>query len=229
MQPIPTLEQLAPRLAHKFRSPLTAMTAWLYTLGKTLKRSGQGLEDVQEIEREVERLGRMIRDYERFAGPREMKVAPIAARALQAEVFNQAKEYASAQGKVGIIEEGACDSAELEVDAVLVLEALRELVRNAVESADPNGRVRIGFKLSEKRAGMGCFWIEDDGSGLSPDMEGRLGEPFLTTKQNHTGLGLALAGRLLQLHGGGWEGENLPGAGAVFRASLPLGRKEKSV
>lgn len=229
MQPIPTLEQLAPRLAHKFRSPLTAMTAWLYTLGKTLKRSGQDLEDVQEIEREVERLGRMIRDYERFAGPREVKLAPIASRALQAEAYNQAKEYASTQGKGGIVEEGPCDSAELEVDAVLVLEALRELIHNAVESANPDGRVRVSFKLSEKRPGMGCFWIEDNGPGLSPDMEGRLGEPFLTTKQNHTGLGLAMAGRLLQLHGGGWEGENLPGDGAVFRACLPLCRKEKSV
>jgi signal transduction histidine kinase len=97
-----------------------------------------------------------------------------------------------------------------------------------VEASGPDGAVRLSFNISRERPGSGCFLIEDDGEGISPDLEDRLGEPFLTTKQNHTGLGLALAGRLLQFHGGSWEGENRPGRGAQFRIHLPLRRKENS-
>ncbi|MCK4452330.1 MAG: histidine kinase, partial [Anaerolineae bacterium] len=62
----------------------------------------------------------------------------------------------------------------------------------------------------------------DSGPGISPDVMARLFEPFYTTKENGTGLGLATSHSIIQQHGGTMTAGNAPGGGAVFTVALPM-------
>jgi signal transduction histidine kinase len=95
----------------------------------------------------------------------------------------------------------------------------RMLLANACEAA--RGRVRIETRPGE---GGGAHWcITDDGPGVAAEFARRLFTPFSSTKAGHAGLGLALARKLVGLHGGEVQLNNLHGGGCEARVSLPDG------
>ena len=64
--------------------------------------------------------------------------------------------------------------------------------------------------------------VQDDGPGLSPEMQKRLFEPFVSTKETGLGLGLSICRRLVEAHGGTIHGANAPEGGALFAFTLPV-------
>jgi signal transduction histidine kinase len=71
--------------------------------------------------------------------------------------------------------------------------------------------------------------IEDTGTGIDPEILGRIFRPFLTTKSKGTGLGLAICKQMIEQHGGSIGAENVPAGGALFRIVLPVKRGEEEV
>jgi len=63
--------------------------------------------------------------------------------------------------------------------------------------------------------------IQDNGSGLLPELDGRLFEPFVSTKSDGIGIGLTITRSIVDMHGGTIDARNNPGSGATFRFSLP--------
>jgi signal transduction histidine kinase len=100
---------------------------------------------------------------------------------------------------------------------------IMRLVENACEAMPAGGWLRIATRPCESRAGEPsvAVAVTDSGGGLPEEVRGRLFEPFMTTKEGRTGLGLACAYGIARQHGGTLEVENCPGAGATFILTLP--------
>jgi len=96
--------------------------------------------------------------------------------------------------------------------------ALVNLMENALDACAAGGRIELDAGLDD---GMVRIRVRDNGRGMDAATQARLFEPFFTTRAEGTGLGLAIARGVARAHGGGIEVESAPGAGALFRLTLP--------
>jgi signal transduction histidine kinase len=102
------------------------------------------------------------------------------------------------------------------------------LFLNAVD-AMPNGGTLTVRTLYDAPADAIRIEIKDTGTGIDPEILGRIFRPFLTTKSKGTGLGLAICKQMIEQHGGSIGAENDPAGGALFRIGLPVKRGEEEV
>ncbi len=99
-------------------------------------------------------------------------------------------------------------------------QAFTNVLRNAVQAMPDGGTLRV-----ETRPGVAadnvCVRVQDSGPGIAPEDLGKVFRPFFTTKPDGTGLGLAMAQRIAEAHGGSLRAHSTPGTGAVFEFLLP--------
>jgi signal transduction histidine kinase len=104
------------------------------------------------------------------------------------------------------------------MDETRLRHALANILQNA-QQASPAGKPAIARVSAE--SGSLVYEVRDFGAGLPANAAERIFDPFYTTRTNGTGLGLAVARRAAELHGGRVTAENHPDGGAVFRIVLP--------
>jgi signal transduction histidine kinase len=100
-----------------------------------------------------------------------------------------------------------------------ILQVLVNLVRNAAQASPPGGEVTI--VVGETAAHDARLQVIDRGAGMTPEVVARLGEPFFTTKERGSGLGLGISRRIVEEHGGTLSVESRPGAGTEVTVVLP--------
>jgi Signal transduction histidine kinase len=93
------------------------------------------------------------------------------------------------------------------------------LVNNALDAMADGGTLTVSWRPAP--GGRAVVEFADEGTGMSPEHLPRVGEPFFTTKPGGTGLGVAIAQRIVERHGGTLVFESAPGRGTVARVSLP--------
>jgi two-component system sensor kinase FixL len=114
--------------------------------------------------------------------------------------------------------------ARVEADAIQIQQVLVNLLRNAVEAlrSVPKGIVpQLTISTREGEEGRVEFSVTDNGPGIAPHLAERIFAPFMTTKPKGMGMGLSVCRRLIESHGGTIDARSEPGAGAVFRFTLP--------
>jgi signal transduction histidine kinase len=225
--------RLASGLAHEIRNPLTAINIRLFTLQKSLRPGGSQHADTVLIRNEIDRLEQILKNFLRLARPSEPKLARLTARPL----LDETHELLSAQCRQKGIElrvEKATNTPFLG-DAVQLKQVLINLVQNAAESIEGSGRVILraydnagqNQSLDDHRKAI-VLEVEDTGSGISPEVQERLFDPFFSTKENGTGLGLPIAAKIVDHHMGRLEFETRSDQGAIFRVILPVDGELKS-
>jgi len=119
----------------------------------------------------------------------------------------------------------------IRADSGHLKQVLVNLVRNAAEATEGAGTVTL--RTRSARAPLGGREIEavileviDDGNGISPEVEKRLFDPFFSTKETGTGLGLPIAARIVERHGGMLQYQTRPGHGTTFGVVLPRESRE---
>ncbi|WP_373046658.1 sensor histidine kinase [Vulgatibacter sp.] len=201
-------------LAHEVRNPLGA----ILNAVALLKRNAGKLptEDLLEmIEEEAERIDGLVTDLLDLARPLEPRVRPIDLEPL----VRRAIELAAAIDNRAVVELIAASPAvQVNADPHLVQVAVENLVRNAVQSSPPGGRVAVRIGGDEI---LGSVVVEDQGPGIAPPDASRIFEPFFTTRQTGKGLGLAVVKRVAEVHGGSVEVRAAEGGGATFELRLP--------
>jgi len=209
------LEQLGAQLSHELRNPLGAIKT-LVQLSARDAADERSRERLQVAEAEVERMDGILREYLSFSRPfARLRPEPVALGALADEVLLLLGAQAASAG-VALRRHG---EARLEVDPGCLKEALFNLVANALAATPAGGTVGVEIAELDGRVRLA---VRDTGRGMPREVLERVGTPFFTTREEGTGLGVALARAAFLQHGGSLEYASAEGQGTTATAVLPL-------
>lgn len=210
--------QLSAGLAHEIRNPLASISG----AAGILKRGHASAENTREcleiIEKETQRLNRLLTSFLDFARPRAPRFQPVDVPSLFDSVAALAQHVPGA-ALVELRQELAEPLPELRCDAEQLKQVLLNLVINAIHATPGAGTVRLRASAEAERMVME---IRDEGAGIPASDLDRIFDPFFTTKEDGTGLGLAVAAKIVEQHGGLLTAANNTGRGMTFRLELPL-------
>lgn len=218
--------KMAALIVHEVRNPLSAIglnTELLEEELAELPDSAEARELCRAITTEVDRLTAITEQY--------LEVARLPKPKLQAEQLNAiARDLAEFQREqmalrgVELSLELADELPLVRVDQTQIRQALLNLLRNATDASVEvgGGRVTLSSRLGEgERGPVVEVCVRDYGPGIEDASADKLFEPFFSTKDSGTGLGLALTHQIVREHGGDIRVESQPGQGAAFIVSLP--------
>lgn len=221
---------MADMLAHEIKNPLAGITGAAQLLSMNLSADDRELTDliVSESRRIVALLGQ-VESFGNLAPPRRLaiNVHDVLVRARRSAQLGFAVD-------MNIAEEYDPSLPDAWADPDMLLQVLQNLLKNAAEVASSEGgtiTLRSYFEQGvHLRGGTGAplplqIEVVDDGPGVPPALTGSLFEPFVSGRENGTGLGLALAARIMAAHDGWITVTSRPGR-TVFRLSLPLATHE---
>ncbi len=212
---------LAAGLAHEIRNPLSAMKLNLQMLDSGLDREDEESHDLlQETQGEVDRLGGLVTSFLSYARPAslELKAAQLN------EVVGETVEFmrADAEQRQVRLHTRLDDGLPLlALDARQVRQAIVNIIHNAVAAVEANGGGRVTLRTSHNGRGEVRLEIEDDGPGIPREKMGNIFQVFYSSKPGGTGLGLPIAQRVLEGHGGRIEVDSQPGSGTRFALIFP--------
>jgi two-component system, NtrC family, sensor kinase len=214
-----TLGQLAAQLAHEIGTPLSSVSGHVQ-LALRERDLPPALRDRLDVSaREIERISKIVRDYLDSTRPLEPERQPTALPRLLDEVVEVVRGGApDKRAQVTIRVEP--ETGELVTDPGLLRQIIVNLVSNALDAVDKDGRVEVAARAQGDDV---LITVRDTGHGIAPDDLRRIFEPFYTTKGRGkgTGLGLAICRQLTAALGGGISVESAPGAGSTFAVRLP--------
>lgn len=219
-----SLGVLAAGVAHEIRNPLTAMKLRLFSFKKDLPEPLAKHEDLAVIHAEISRLERIVQDFLLFARPSEPHLAEIPVATLLREVSGLLKGQLQKQAielKLDLVEAVSVRADKQQIQQVLI-----NLIQNAADSIGREGtitlRVKSGIsKLAKKSTPVGIIEVADTGKGIPPETEQRIFDPFFSTKEGGTGLGLPIAARIVEKHDGFLQCQSQPNRGTTFSLMLP--------
>jgi len=213
-------QEVARRLAHEIKNPLTPIAMSVATLRDALE---QGRPDFPEIfqegasaiQEEVRRMKRIVDEFSRFARLPAPEPSSISPADLVAAVLAL---YPSPPPGLAIEREVDPALPPVRADRDQMVQVLLNLVRNAEEAMRGGGTLRLA---AHRDGDAVLIQVSDTGPGIAAEDLAHVFEPYFTTKESGTGLGLAIAERIVREHGGRLEVASRPGAGATFTIRLP--------
>src|SRR5512146_205613 len=215
-----TMGELAAGLAHEIRNPLAGIAGVVEIIGRDLPASSPARAVVKEVRQEVMQINRIVSDLLECARPKppETRLSDIHATIEHAVMFSRQQALSKS-----IDIEFPHDPLPLEVehDSNQVNQVLLNLLLNSIQSIDHSGKIMV---RAERHGTMAAIAITDTGRGIAPEHLPHIFRPFYTTKGNGTGLGLSLARRIVEEHGGRVEVSSTLGQGSTFTVFLPLHR-----
>jgi signal transduction histidine kinase len=219
--------ELATKLAHEVLNPLAGMKAAVQLLARSNPpRAERVQETAQALSAEIARVEELISRLLDFARPLTPRIQVTAVGDLLTAAADAARPTLARHGAtLERLEEPHLPP--LEVDPLLIVQALANLLSNAAQAA-PGGAVEIA---AHRDVVLGrdevAIRITDRGPGIAPEIEKTLFHPFFTTKRDGHGLGLAISQTIAVEHGGRILARNRPpaeGTGAIFELQLPMVR-----
>lgn len=209
------LEEMSAKLSHELKNPLGAIKTLVQLSGREATEE-KSRERLRVAQTEIERMNTILVEYLSFARPFEkLRSEPVDLGALADEVVQLLGPNAAGRG-VALRRQGG---ARIEADPRRLKEALINLVANAVEATPRGGQVDIGIA---RRNGAVEVAVSDSGCGMPPEVLEKVGTPFFTTREQGTGLGVALARAAFVQHGGRLQYTSAQGRGTTATGTLPL-------
>lgn len=189
-------QQMLAGIAHEVRNPLAGMTLFAGILRDEIPAEDERRGHVDKIQRELGYLERVVNDFLEYARRPKPEIGNVEAAELLAEVAQLASS-----DEVPITVEPTREM--LRADRGQLRRALLNLAKNAVQAAKAAGHTRDAVKMSVEGAGDEVqIRVWNRGKEIAPETSGRLFEPFFTTREKGTGLGLAFVREIVVDHGG---------------------------
>jgi two-component system sensor histidine kinase HydH len=215
-----TVGNLAAAVAHEIRNPLNAVSMGMQRLRVEFAPAPRDeyLRLIDLVQGEVRRLNTIVEEFLSLARPMPLKPVPIDVAALLDEVLGLVDSEARGGG-ITVAREIADGLPALHADRDRVKQVLLNLVLNAIQAMPSGGTLEVRAGATGGRL---TVTVADTGSGIAPEVLPKVFEPYVTTKAKGLGLGLAIARRIVEAHGGSIEAESEPGRRTCFRFALPL-------
>ena len=209
--------EVAAGIAHELRTPLTSIRGFVqYLQGSTDPKEWREYGDI--IVREVDGLNRIVSELLDLVRARPLHTESADLNQLVRDTLLLARDSARA-GRVEFIIELAEGLPRVEVDSGEIKQVLLNVVVNAIQAlAGGSGAVCIVSALHPDGVALS---VTDNGSGMPPAVRERIFEPFFSTKPTGTGLGMAIARRIIERHKGSIEIESEEGRGTTVTLILP--------
>jgi PAS domain S-box-containing protein len=223
--------ELAAGLAHEIKNPLAGIQGAVDILIRRRESSDPELEVLTGIRQQVERIDGTVRALLDRARPRTLHRERISVTELTGRAVNLARAQLAtgAKGKQVRVEfEAPEHDIVLSIDPALMEDAILNLIINAIEAVPDNGRVRVEIRkeLNESdpdhTQDEAIIEVSDNGCGITAEDLTRIFNPFFTTTDGGTGLGLPAVRRIVRVHGGRVDVSSTVNEGAIFTIRLPV-------
>jgi two-component system nitrogen regulation sensor histidine kinase NtrY len=217
LEKISSWQEIARRLAHEIKNPLTPIQLAVQELHRSYRGDDPQFlsklnDSVEIVEEEVGTLRRMVETFSEFAKMPAVQAVPVELSAFVAEFIKHSPHISSrVEFKPGPHLVG------VRLDKDMMRRVLTNLVTNGLEACEPDGVVRLEV---ERGDGWGTLRVIDRGKGLSKEDRDRIFQPYFTTKRDGTGLGLAIVKKIVLQHGGEISVEDGEGSGTIFTVRL---------
>jgi two-component system sensor histidine kinase HydH len=212
-QRLKMLGEMSAVLGHELKNPLASLKGHAQLLLEGIPPGHAARDGAETVVREavrLEDLAQQVLDFARTGSvERDAEADPVALARAAAEDIGEEQVEVTVLG----------DPSTWPLDRVRMEQALMNLLRNA-RQASPEGK-KVDLTVAFEEGKRVVYQVRDRGPGLNPGDESQVFEPFYTTRSRGAGLGLVVARRIVQEHGGTLEAQNHPEGGALFRVVIP--------
>ncbi|KPV59587.1 histidine kinase [Paenibacillus sp. A3] len=214
--------QLAAGVAHEIRNPLTSLKGFV----QLLQSKVSGYDNYFEIMiDELERINFIVSEFLVIAKPQVVKYQPKNAFAILENTIMLLGSQAMIHN-VDIVTEADPDLPEINCDENQIKQVFINILNNSIDAMPEGGQIRAEFRKME--GGKLLMRFTDQGCGIPEDRIPRLGEPFYTTKEKGTGLGLMVTFKIIENHGGSMKISSEQGKGTTVDIYIQGVRKIRS-
>lgn len=217
------LGKMAASIAHEIRNPLTAIRGFIQLLRPHLLQLGKD-EYARIILTEIDRANDIIYEFLNSSKPSAPEKTIVSVNSLLKDTVLLTESEALMKGCEIVLNCSSEDEMSISIDVKQIKQVLLNMIKNALDAIDEvegdhDGMIEIGLHREGMNVNMS---IRDNGGGVDQQRLSRLFDPFYTTKENGTGLGLSVSYGIIKNHGGLISVESVKGKGTVFVITLPL-------
>jgi PAS domain S-box-containing protein len=206
--------EMAATVAHEIRNPLGGIRGFAALLARDIPRDDARYRLVEKVLEGTRDLDAVVGELLEYTRPLNLRVRESRCRDL----------VDAALGYVEVASPNIAISCSIPSDLIVradpdkLRQVLLNILLNAVQSISGSGTISIDISAE---AGELRIEVRDSGCGIAPDQLRNIFSPFFTTKEKGTGLGLAVAEKIVEAHGGTIEAQSKPDDGSVFTIRLP--------
>jgi signal transduction histidine kinase len=222
-----SLGHLAAGVAHEIRNPLNAMGMGLQRLKREFlpqedSKKDEYLSFTEVILKEIRRVNEIIEQFLALSRPFELNLRAASLQDLLKNLITLFQEEASAQGII-LQTQWKDDLSPIKMDSEKLTQALINIMKNGMQAMEKGGILRVETHSLKDRVSV---VISDSGPGIPPDQMEKIFNYYYTTKEKGVGLGLPIAHRIIEAHGGQLKVESEVGIGTKVTITLPLEGKD---
>ncbi|WP_054955352.1 ATP-binding protein [Paenibacillus dakarensis] len=210
-----TVGELAAGMAHEIRNPLTAIKGFIQ-ISKIQNYNIEPWYDV--IMGEITRVGELTAEFLQFSKPHVSNMKVDSLHFCMNRIYSLCESEAVSRGHTFIMEIPE-DDASVYMDRDKIIQVLINLIRNAFQAMETPGNVQFSLHIDGTTA---IISVQDTGKGIAESDIGQIFDPFYTTKEEGTGLGLSLCQKIVEDHGGAIEVQSEVNVGTIFTIRLPI-------
>jgi signal transduction histidine kinase len=213
------ISRITSGVAHEVKNPLNAILLHVEVARSKLSHGDTEVgEQMEIISREILRLDRVVRTFLDFTRPVELRLDNVPVQELVREIVDLA-EPQTAAGNIRVSVNAQADGVEVRVDRDLLKQAVLNIVFNAIQAMPEGGE--LGFEASAGKD-TAELRISDTGAGIPAEVRDKIFRLYFSTKSGGSGIGLAMAFRIVQIHDGTIGFTSEPGRGTTFVIRLPI-------
>lgn len=218
-QRLAAIGRLTSGVAHEVKNPINAIVLHLEVLREKLPElEPDSKRHMDVISNEIRRLDRVVQTLVDFTRPVELRLTETDLRRTLEDVALLAIPQANQEG-IRLVRDIPNEPLNVRIDSDLVKQAVLNVVLNGIQAM--SGSVGTLTLAAYRDDGIVNIAVRDEGPGIPPEVRDKIFNLYFTTKKGGSGIGLAMAYRVMQLHNGSIEFDSRDGGGTTFLLRLP--------